>query len=324
MTDSLRERTGPPTGFDIGGTWLRHRSGDTVTRRPAPSLLNHPGLPVETLWEMLISELTTAVTGNGRVVVSLGAAMDDLTSQVHGSSPLWGDARLSRNLRTELRQRRPDVEWHVHNDVTCALADFAANLPAEAGHVGYLTVSSGIALKIADLGSRTVTVDGSGLQGEIGHLPAAVPAGHGRLLDLPCACGGAGHVAAVSAGPAIPRVAEALGLEPFDASAFPGRLSEGDTGAWLLLDTVTYPLAQAIRWLWTTQPRLTVTGIGGGVAEALGAHYQRSLEDHLKRDANYSQGDAGRQTVRVLAPGETDPIRGARLLADGFLSVVKT
>ncbi|MFF4325127.1 ROK family protein [Streptomyces sp. NPDC001591] len=319
------------TGFDIGGTWLRFRSGGRTVRRPAPSLLNHPELPVDALTDRLLDELTGPEVGSGRVVVSLGAAMDDLTSRVHGSGPLWGAGRPGLDLVAELERRRPDISWHVYNDVTCAVTDLAAGRGAAlpgAPRVAYVTVSSGVALKTADLGARTITVDPDGFQGEIGHLPASVPAGLdpavlARLLGLPCECGGRGHVAALSAGPALPRVAAALGLGPFDGARFADRVAGGDPGATLLLDVATHPIAQAIRWLSAVDPSIALVGIGGGVAEGLGAAYQRAVERHLDREADYTSGAGRRISPTVLAPGEIDPIRGAALLAEGFLTVVK-
>ncbi|MFJ1644333.1 ROK family protein [Streptomyces sp. NPDC088258] len=319
------------TGFDIGGTWLRFRSGGRAVRRPAPSLLNHPGLSVDALTDRLLDELTGPEVGPGRVVVSLGAAMDDLTSRVHGSGPLWGAGRPRPGLVAELARRRPDIRWHVYNDVTCAVTDLAAGRGAPltgASRVAYVTVSSGIALKTADLAARTITVGADGFQGEIGHLPASVPAGPdpaalARLLDLPCECGGRGHVAALSAGPALPRVARALGLGPFDGARLADRVADGDREAVLLLDVVTHPVAQAIRWLTAIDPAIALVGIGGGVAEGLGGVYQRALELHLDREADYTSGAARRASPTVLAPGEIDPIRGAALLAEGFLTVVK-
>lgn len=323
--------SGAVTGFDIGGTWLRFRSGGHTVRRPAPSRLNHPTLSVEDLTERLLDELTGPEVSAGRVVVSLGAAMDDLTGRVHGSGPLWGSGTPGRDLVAELAQRRPDISWHVYNDVTCAVTDLAAGrgavLPG-APHVAYVTVSSGIALKTADLTTRTIAVDPDGFQGEIGHLPAALPAGlepvvHTRLLELPCPCGGAGHVSSVAAGPALPRVARVLGMSGFDPARFPERVAGGDAEATLLLDVVVHPLAQAIRWLTAIDPLVALVVIGGGVAEGLGTAYQRALERHLDREAGYTAPSGRHATLAVPAHGEIDPIRGAALLADGFLRVVK-
>ncbi|MBO1419185.1 ROK family protein [Streptomyces sp. FH025] len=312
-------------GVDVGGTWLRIRSGDATERRPAPSLLNHPRLSTDELTELLLAELLGAAPADGgRVVVSLGAAMDDRSGRVHGSAPLWGEARMERDLVGELRARRPGVGWYVHNDVTCALADFAASVAHE-GHrqVGYLTVSSGIALKTADLRTRGLAVDANGLQGEVGHLQTAVPAHLPQLLGLPCECGGTGHLASVSSGPAIARVAEALGAPGFRADAFADRLAAGDPEAAALLAAVTFPVAQLVRWLRATHPLLDLVGIGGGVAEGLGPHYEGALRAQLADSSGYFEGGApSGPEVRVLRPGEVEPIRGAQRMADGFLTVV--
>ncbi|MFJ2814248.1 ROK family protein [Streptomyces sp. NPDC091279] len=318
-------RVGGTVGVDVGGTWLRIRTDGGTERRPAPSLLNHPGRSTAELTDMLLDALAPVAPAGGRVVVSLGAAMNDVTARVYGSAPLWGDALLRRDLVGELRRRRPDADWYVHNDVTCALADFAASVADEGHrHVGYLTVSSGIALKVADLPGRRIAVDGNGLQGEVGHLATPVPAGFPGLLALPCECGGTGHVASLASGPAVPRVAAVLGMGAFEPAGFADRLADGDPEAGALLRVITYPVAQLVRWLWATQPLLDLVGIGGGVAEGLTEHYARALYAHLEQPANYSDGAGtrGRDAVRVLGPGAVDPIRGAQHMADGFLTVV--
>lgn len=312
--------------IDVGGTWIRTESDGVRRRLPAPSRINHPDLPATVLVDRLVDHLISAAPEAGRVVVSLGAAMDDVTGTVRGSGPLWGDWLMDRDLVGALRQARPGVSWHVFNDVTCGLADFADSVaPESPASVGYLTVSSGIGLKIADLGTGTVKVDEDGLQGEVGHLPVALAPETAGLGHLPCECGGTGHVASVSSGPGIARVAGTLGIDRYSTEWFRQAINEGDDDAHALLATVTRPVAEVLRAIWVTQPWVTVIGIGGGVAEGLGEPYRAALLGHLRGAGSYAAGspDAWERRVRLLDHPGADVLRGAQLLAEGSLVVTR-
>ncbi|MFE7506916.1 ROK family protein [Promicromonospora sp. NPDC057488] len=312
---------------DVGGTWIRTESDGVLRRSPAPSRINHPGVPAPVLVDRLVEHLVSvAPAAGGQVVVSLGAAMDDVTGTVRGSGPLWGDWLMDRDLLGVLRRARPDVVWHVFNDVTCGLADFADAVPREAGaSAGYLTISSGIGLKIADLGTRTVRVDENGLQGEVGHLPAVLPPELAGLGHLPCECGGVGHVASVSSGPGIARVAAALGIGAYTTEWFRQAVDAGDEGAHTLLAVVTRPVAEVLRTIWVIQPWVVVVGIGGGVVEGVGGHYRTALLRHLRGAGSYAAGpaDAWEHRVRLLDRPGADVLRGAQLLAEGALVVTR-
>lgn len=312
--------------IDVGGTWIRTESDGVRRRTPAPSRINHPDLPATVLVDRLVDHLISAAPEAGRVVVSLGAAMDDVTGTVRGSGPLWGDWLMDRDLVGALRQARPGVAWHVFNDVTCGLADFADSVaPESPASVGYLTVSSGIGLKIADLGTGTVKVDEDGLQGEVGHLPVALAPETAGLGHLPCECGGTGHVASVSSGPGIARVAGTLGIGRYSTEWFRQAITRGDDDARGLLATVTRPVAEVLRAIWVTQPWVTVIGIGGGVAEGLGEPYRAALLRHLRGAGSYAAGppDAWERRVRLLDHPGVDVLRGAQLLAEGSLVVTR-
>ncbi|MCF4123370.1 ROK family protein [Antribacter sp. KLBMP9083] len=316
----------PLVRIDVGGTWVRIDSDGALRRTPAPSRINHPDVPAPALVDRLLDQLVSAAPDTGRVVVSLGAATDDVTGTVRGSGPLWGDWRMDRDLVGELRRARPGVEWHVFNDVTCGLADFAESVAHESpASVGYLTISSGIGLKIADLGTRTVKVDDDGLQGEVGHLPAVLPLEQAHLGRLPCECGGSGHLASIGSGPGIARVAAALGVGRYSTDWFRDALAAGDEEAGTLLATVTRPVAELLRTIWVTQPWMAVVGIGGGVVEGVGAAYRSALLTHLRDAGGYAAGspDAWERRVRLLDRPGVDVLRGAQLLAERSLVVTR-
>ncbi|CAM5575558.1 hypothetical protein SFUMM280S_02665 [Streptomyces fumanus] len=170
------------TVIDVGGTHLRRavwspgRGVREVTRRPSPSMRTHPGEPVPALQRRMADALCEALGPHDTVAgVSFGAALDHRGGTVYASAPLWGGHSGSFDLLGAVRARRPDVRWHIVNDVTAALLH-AASAPHRRGHRKLLlaTVSTGIACRTLDLRTGTVPVDGAGLQGEIGHLPAAL------------------------------------------------------------------------------------------------------------------------------------------------------
>jgi len=316
---------------DLGGTWLRIRTGSEETvRLPAPSILNRPGEQPAALLELLIETLAGAVAEGARVAMSCGAAMDEEQGVLHGSGPLWGggpDGPVP--LRALLTARRPDVEWHLFNDVTAGLASFVGRFGRpHHRRVVYLTVSSGIALRTADLTERSVPVDAHGLQGEVGHLPA-VSTAPAAVRALRCPCGGTGHVAALAAGPALPHVAAALGVEHPESirDALATRLSSGDPVARRLLTTVVEPVAELVRVLRCLDPRIDLIGIGGGYAEGLGDPYRAELVRQVGEIRSYADRATGpdrtEDRLRLCRPGEVDPLAGAVALSHGALTVTK-
>ena len=314
----------PRVSVDIGGTWLRLRGDDGLLCQPAPSRLHHPDAPVERLVEMLVTTLATHVPPGAAVHLSCGAALDEDRGVAYGSGPLWGgDLPAELPLRELLCAARPDVSWHLINDVTAALADAARrHATASDRHIAYVTISSGVALRTADLRSREILVDAAGLQGEIGHLQATTSAPP-PVRDLACLCGGRGHVAAICAGPALPAVAAALGKQWDGPAGLRGGLDAGDPDATAVLGVVVEPIAELVRTMRALDPLLDLVIIGGGVVEGLGEHYERELLDRLTQVRSYVDIDSSRPRVRVCGPGEVDPLAGADAIAAGLLTVRK-
>ncbi|MEU5044960.1 ROK family protein [Streptomyces griseorubiginosus] len=332
------ETATPPasTAFaaDIGGTWVRMRAGgaaEPVERMPSPSRLRHPDRSVPQLRADLVGLLCDRVPAGARAALSFGAAIDHLTGTVYGSAPLWGDESTPYDVAADLRARRPDVTWHLVNDVTAALLDFAA---AHAGpgvrRVAYLTVSSGIALRTADLEQRRIPVDDLGLQGEVGHLPAPLTdPGADILADLPCECGARGHLASVASGPGLVRVARRLGLpRPRQvADWLPGALAADDPGARRLLELCAAPVAHLLRTLWCLDPHLDLIGVGGGVAEGLAGAYAAEIRRRLATPTSYA--DRGRdeawldERLVFCAPGQVDALRGAQRVTDWIPGITR-
>lgn len=330
--------------FDVGGTHLRRaRWTETAgpaerTVLPSPGKERYPGEPAGRLQARMVDVLCGAVPFEEGIVagISFGAALDHRSGVVYASAPLWGPAGEPFDLLGALRRRRPDVTWHLVNDVTAALLHLAT-APGRARHRRILlaTISTGIACRTLDRGTGTVPVDGCGLQGEIGHLPATATLA-GRPVELVCDCGTAGHVAAYSSGPGIRRMAEVLrqreplrwresrlGAEQergtaFEA-AFAQALRESDPLAGELLTAVTGPVADVLRTALCLSPDIDEVALTGGVAVGLAGPYRRALLGHLERGGLYLTGERSPEWIAdrltVCAPGEADGLVGAGIAA---------
>ncbi|GAB3549080.1 glucokinase [Actinopolyspora lacussalsi] len=295
--------------FDIGGTHFRcaRWSPESGVRRmwskPSPSVLVHPDAGADELRTRLIDEICAGVGQEKGTTagISLGAALDQRSGVVYASAPLWGDSVTRFDLLAGLRERRPDVDWHLVNDVTAALLGLGET-PRFDGFRRLLlvTVSSGIACRLVDRRLRTIPVDVCGLQGEIGHIPSGTTLA-GNRVELNCDCGSPDHLAAFASGPGIRRLAERLReLEPrrcavsplFDEdiefeSTFRRLLDDDDPLAREILDAATSPLADVLRTAWCLDPSIDRIALTGGVVDGLGEHYHRALAERLTRDGVY-------------------------------------
>jgi len=305
-----RATSGTTAVVDVGGTHLRRglwspESGlRDVQVVPSPGLRQHPGVPVARLRRMLVELVAEAVPPGSPAGVSVGAALDHRDGVVLASAPLWGDDDSPFDLLGALRRARPDVTWTVLNDVTAALVHLLQSPQARSSRkVMVVTVSTGVACRVADRRAGTVPLDGRGLQGEIGHLPVGVVV-DGVPLTLRCECGRLGHLAACSSGPGIRRTAVALaqreparwqrsllrpGLDDpdrFDA-AFAAALAAGDPCAADLLTAVTRPIADVLRIALCLDPELDVIALTGGVATALAEPYLAAVRGHLAEQGLY-------------------------------------
>ncbi|MFD4522525.1 ROK family protein [Streptomyces sp. NPDC058470] len=337
---------GPIAVLDVGGTHVRHalwspREGlAEVVDTPSPSRLRHPESSVEELKGRLLAVICDAVpAGPGAVAgISFGAALDQRSGMVYGSAPLFGDETTPLDLPGALRERRPDVEWHVVNDVTAALLHFVS-APRRQGHrkVLLMTVSSGIACRTVDLRTGTIATDACGLQGEVGHLPAVARIA-GAPAELNCDCGRPGHVASYASGPGLRRLADVLRERDADRwrtselgrlmaqgiafeAALGGALDAADELAAELLDAATAPVADVLRTALCLDPELDELAVTGGVATGLGKHYEASLHRHFTHQGLYLTGERAPQwltdRITVCAPGDANGLIGAGIAALG-------
>ncbi|MEV6930501.1 ROK family protein [Dactylosporangium sp. NPDC051485] len=327
------------TVLDIGGTHVRwtqwspqHGLGE-VSCVSSPSFSRHARASAGELQAMLVRVMADAVPPGGVAGVSFGAALDHRTGTVYASAPLWGAHSRPFDLRTALRAARPDVRWHVVNDVTAALLHLASTPVAQGlRKIQLATISTGIACRTIDQRTGEIPVDGCGLQGEIGHLPAAV-AIDGVPVELLCACGKPQHVAAFASGPGMARLGAVLrqrrgrdwdasvlgarlaGGEPFEA-ALVDALDAGDPLAGELLDAATKPVADVVRTALCLDPEIDLVALTGGVVTGLGERYRAALLAHLVREGLYLTSDREPGWVRDrVVVSEANGLVGAGLAA---------
>ncbi|MFJ7243176.1 ROK family protein [Kitasatospora sp. NPDC098652] len=358
-------RGAPPDGlpaaditvFDVGGThirravWQRRGGLGARTTHPSPNFKRFPSATVAELQDMMVRQLCAGVPHTPAPVagISFGAALDHRSGLVYASAPLWGAHSEPYDLRAALTARRPDVRWHIVNDVTAALLHAAA-AAGRSNHRKVLlaTISSGIACRVLDQRQRRIPVDDSGLQGEIGHLPVHAEL-LGHTVELACDCGRPGHLAAYASGPGIARLADTLarreparwaasrlGRLTADGTAFETALRQAldeqdpqdvreegqggqDTLAADLLDAATAPVAAVLRTALCLDPELDEVVLTGGVVHGLGHHYRRALLGHLTREGLYLTSDRTpdwlHRRITVTAPGEADSLAGAGIAA---------
>lgn len=300
------------TVIDIGGTHMRWASWSPDTglggrqSSPTPSFRRHADLPVPQLQELLVDAICKATPRKKDAVVgmSFGAAINHLNGMVYASAPLWGAHDAPFDLMGALSRKRPDVEWHVVNDVTAALLH-VASLPLCAldRKVMLITISTGIAARTIYRETLRIPFDPCGLQGEIGHLPATATI-RGEPVVLNCDCEEPGHLSAYASGRGIARMAQVLQTrqpqdwadsdlgrrlaagEPLE-DAFKSAVVAQDNIAATLLDAVVAPIADILRTTLCLAPDLDRIILTGGVAVALGQHYQAAILSRLNRQGIY-------------------------------------
>lgn len=253
---------------DVGGTKTAVALADpadatrTTVRFPTPASAQATLELIERHFRSMSEGSSVAAVG-----VSFGGHVSgDQVRSLH--VPGWEDVDLVGTL-----SRITGAPVGVLNDAEAgALAEHdarqrRANPPRS---LFYVTISTGI--------GGAIVIDGAvhrgarGLAGEIGHLPVGGSA--------PCSCGGAGHLEAVAAGPAIARLARAgLGdrryagsvlhavRDELDARAVARAADDGDQLARETLGTVGARLGAALVAVALCLDPAVIC-LGGGVAQS--------------------------------------------------------
>ncbi|REK84316.1 ROK family protein [Streptomyces inhibens] len=323
--------------FDVGGTHARSAVLDGDDRlhdlavRTAPSWASCPGEGAAALHRRLVDLIVADARRLARrhavsaVGVSLGVAIDARTGMTVGSGPLWGDGAGHRfDTVGALREAAPEFRWTVANDVTATAVALAAQPHAQnLRRLAAVVVGSGIGLRTIEVGTgRVPTNADTGLQGEIGHLPAEFRIGT-REIVLPCDCGATGHLSSYASGRGIDRILRLLAAEgtPWLAadasltSQFAQAVAGGEQGARAVLEAVTRPLAHALLSVLSTDAEIDRVVLTGGVAAGLGGDYLECLTARMDAAGLYGRPGSLADRIQVAPPGAEPALRGAGRLA---------
>jgi len=251
--------------FDIGGTSLRYAKyvdGVVVAsaKEPTPNYLQ--GHTPEEINRLLLECITRAIGNDRASITEVGICYAGPVSgdgRILGSSTIHG-IKLAHpyDLKAAVQEQTGIAGVWVINDLSAAAYRYLDDYRS----FELITVSTSVGNKIVIDGQLQLGKDG--LEGELGHLPAHLPAPFAGALSLECSCGsgsGVNHIGTLSSGRGIAEVAEQLkngaltneyltsslaGKESITAEDISAASAAGDSFAQTILDICTYPLAYAI------------------------------------------------------------------------------
>jgi 3-dehydroquinate synthetase/predicted NBD/HSP70 family sugar kinase len=291
---ALLTRTGRLTGIQripsINCRSLPGRSGADVMNEIAAYI----GETVQSFWH------SPELTGRrAPVAISMGAALNAHTGKILGSGPILGEDNTCFDLERAIRKHLDDRSLTIVNDVTASLvAHSRLHSLRHARRLALITVSTGIASRVLNCSVPHVPVDPViGTQGEIGHHRVAFSL-EGRPVSLKCDCGGVDHVNAFASGNGIKRVlAHAREILPEEIRAsylnrvdpesdisldlLADGLAHGDHLSKKLLQAITAPVAEAIKWHLMLDPEIDKLILTGGVCFRLRDYYLSAVLENL-------------------------------------------
>lgn len=204
-----------------------------------------------------------------------------------------------------------DLPVAVRNDVHAhALGEAAYG--AGVGHTSLLhvAVGTGVGAAFVHIGLPGGVLSGAhAAAGHAGHLPSR------EAGDLPCTCGGVGHLEAIAAGPALTREhARRTGVKVADLRAVAVLAADGDPDAGAVIELGGRAVGAAVGGLINVlDPDVVV--VGGGVA-GLGDRWWGPLREAVRREVLPSLRD-----IPVCASdlGDDAAVLGAAALAQELL-----
>ncbi|MFE6508385.1 ROK family protein [Nocardioides sp. NPDC057767] len=310
MPDSVT----PPlvAALDIGGTKMAAAVVDGSGHVLARDRIATPAAAGAGAVLAAAADLVRAVT-HSHAVAALGVGsagvIEPDTGIVLGATdvlPGWVGTDLRGALGSAL-----GVPVVVRNDVHAHALGEAAH-GAGAGHTSLLHIAVGTGVGAAYVHTGLpgrVLIGGHAAAGHAGHLPSK------EAGDLPCTCGGRGHLEAIAAGPALAREhARRTGAQVADLREVAALAAGGDADAGAVIELGGRAVGAAIGGLVNVfDPNVVV--VGGGVA-GLGDPWWQPLRDALFREILPSLRD-----IPVLPSGLGDDaaVLGAAALAHDLL-----
>lgn len=270
--------------IDIGGTKtaaaLVDRSGVVLDRESAPTPGGAGPDAVRSGAAALARALCARNPARRVVAAGVGSAgvVDPDTGVVLAATDVlrdWAGTSLRARLADAL-----EVPVAVRNDVHAhGLGEARHGAGAGRASVIYIAVGTGIGAAFIHVGLRGDLLTGAhAAAGHAGHLPSR------HAGDLPCTCGGSGHLEAIAAGPALVREYQRrTGASICDLRAVAQLATAGDPEAVDVLELGGTAVGSVVGGLINMlDPELVV--IGGGVA-ALGPHWWEPLRRAAAADA---------------------------------------
>ncbi|MFJ6167911.1 ROK family protein [Micromonospora orduensis] len=300
----------PPVvaALDIGGTKtaaaIVTRDGEIVDRLTAATPGRAGATAILDTAADLVDRLRAKVTGAPVGALGVGSAgvIDHRTGRVLSATDAlagWAGTDLSGRLRERL-----GVPVSVINDVHAhALGEARHGVAAGYGTTLFIAVGTGIGASFVIDG--VVLTGAHSTAGHAGHQPSPYAG------QLPCTCGGRGHLEAIASGPALTEeYVRRTGQRVDDLRSVAARAADGDATAREVILLGGAAVGSAVGGLVNMLDPGAVV-IGGGVA-GLGDLWWQALLDAVRRETLPSLDD-----VPVLAStlGSDAPLLGAATLA---------
>ncbi|MET8231212.1 ROK family protein [Micromonospora sp. NPDC005298] len=300
----------PPVvaALDIGGTKtaaaIVTRDGEVTDRLTAATPGRAGATAILDTAADLVERLRSRATGVRVGALGVGSAgvIDHRTGLVlSATDALAGWA--GTDLRGRLRERL-GVPVHVINDVHAhALGE--ARHGVAAGHETVLFIAVGTGVGASFVVDGAVLTGAHSTAGHAGHQPSPYAG------QMPCTCGGQGHLEAIASGPALTEeYVRRTGQRVDDLRAVAARAADGDATAREVVLLGGAAVGSAVGGLVNMLDPGAVV-IGGGVT-GLGDPWWQALRDAVRRETLPTLGD-----VPVLAStlGADAPLLGAATLA---------
>jgi len=279
--------------FDIGGTSFRvgycNEDGELscVKKVESPNFINNNTLQIKELQNKLVAQIvetTNEYRENNPHINKIGITFPGPVTKdgrVVKAPTLWGRMDEEFPLQEILLERLKGCEVYVINDITAAGWRY---IDVQDGTFCLITVSSGIGNKI--FWNREVLLNEKGFGGEMGHVSC-----DDEYSRIPCDCGDYGHIASVSSGRGIERIAEHISNKyselyqssylkntKFTTYEIINGIKKGDEFSQLLLRESIKPIAKSISFIYS------LIGIEkyiviGGFAAAVGNRYLDTIEE---------------------------------------------
>lgn len=302
-------------GLDIGGTKIEARLFDRHMQPLDGRRVATPRDDADNFFDALggqVAWLRQIANADLPIGIAMTGVVDPATGIAHTVNLPIGGQHMAARLTKAVGRPLP-----VMNDaMALALSESQGGAAEGAAAAIGLILGTGVAAGVSSAGRPTSRAGGIAV--EIGHggMPARALSRHGLPLWR-CGCGRDGCIEAYVAGPALPRLAAHLGLEPLPAPELAGRAAGGDASAGSVLALWADLVAEALELVQVTlDPDVVVLGGGLSQMARVTERLSAALPARLMAGVPVPQ-------LRLARFGDASGVRGAallaRMVADGTL-----